>query len=1032
MPLQSMAATLPPGFTETSISGLSTPTAFAIHQDGRIFVTQQGGALRVIKNGVLLPTPFTSVSTTSSGERGMLGIAIDPDYAANRYIYVYYTATTPATHNRVSRFTADPANEDVALAGSELVILDLDNLSGATNHNGGAIHFGLDGKLYVAVGDNASSANAQSLNNRLGKILRINSDGTIPGDNPTTFPGIAGSTTGLNQAIWAVGLRNPYTFGVQPGTGRMYINDVGQNTWEEIDDAGGGINFGWPTCEGGFLQGTNTPCTNPNFTNPVYTYSSSSGSECTIIGGSFYNPTNTTFPAPYVGKYFFADYCAGWIKYVDPANPSATGAAPTFASGIGFGAVDIHVSNDGSLHYLNRSSGTIFRVVYTGNPTPTNTPTSTATATLTPTFTPTATSTPTNTPTVVPSPFPEYDLTVSQTDSPDPVVVGQQLTYTLTVTNAPSALGGFACPNVRFGYPSGVSFSFNSASGTGGFNAIPDVGGITYSGGCLSSTGGQPQSATLTLVITPTSAGTLTSLGTSVVVDPENTWHEDNENNNTAATIITTVTTATPTNTPTSTLTATATATATFTPTPTLTPTATHSPTSPPQSTNTNTATPTATATNTFTPTVTPSPILSFYDLRISQSDSPDPVRVNQDLTYTLLVFNYPRPQPPFGDVACPKVRFGYPTGVPFAFVSTTGTNGYTSMADMDGVTFTGGCISSEGGVVGSATLTVVLRPLSLGALLSAGANVVVDPENLCLEYDETNNAAQTISTTVVTTPVSRMAFDYDGDRKSDISVFRPSTGAWYLQQSQAGLYGTLFGFGSDKIAPADYDGDGKTDIAVYRPSTGIWYVFNSSNGNVTYHVFGLAEDLPTPADYDGDGKADISVFRPSTGTWYRQNSSDGTFFGIQFGSSEDKPVFANFDGDGKSDIAVFRPSTGAWYWINSSNGSIQGELFGNGSDILTPADYDGDGKTDLSVYRPSTGIWYSKTSFNSLYTYFIFGLASDIPAPADYDGDGHADICVFRPSDGTWYRHNSSNTQFVAFQFGTNGDKPTQTAFRY
>ena len=267
-PMQGFAATLPPGFTETSISGLSTPTAFAIHPDGRFFITQQGGALRIIKNGTLLPTPFTTVSTTPSGERGLLGIAIDPNYAVNRYIYVYYTALTPSVHNRVSRFTADPANEDVALAGSELVLLDLDNLSGATNHNGGAIHFGADGKLYVAVGDNASSGNATSLNNRLGKMLRINSDGTIPGDNPTTFPGITGSPTGLNQAIWAVGLRNPYTFGVQPGTGRMYINDVGQNTWEEIDDAGAGINFGWPTCEGAFSARLNHAMHKPEFYQP--------------------------------------------------------------------------------------------------------------------------------------------------------------------------------------------------------------------------------------------------------------------------------------------------------------------------------------------------------------------------------------------------------------------------------------------------------------------------------------------------------------------------------------------------------------------------------------------------------------------------------------------------------------------------------------------------------------------------------------------------------------------------------------------
>src|ERR1043166_5686978 len=276
------------------------------------------------------------------------------------------------------------------------------------------------------------------------------------------------------------------------------------------------------------------------------------------------------------------------------------------------------------------------------------------------------------------------------------------------------------------------------------------------------------------------------------------------------------------------------------------------------------------------------------------------------------------------------------------------------------------------------------------------------------------------------------VAFDYDGDHKSDISVFRASNGGWYLQQSQAGFLGVQFGLQTDKIAPADYDGDGKTDVAVYRPSTGVWYVFNSSSATVSYFVFGLSEDLPTPADYDGDGKADISVFRPSTGSWYRQNTSNGSFFGIQFGTSEDKPTVGAFDGDGKADIAVFRPSAGAWYRINSSDNSIHGENFGFGSDVLAPADYDGDGKTDIAVYRPSTGIWYLHNSADSSFTYKVFGLASDIPAPADFDGDGKADITVFRPSDGTWYRQNSSNGQFVAVQFGTNGDKPTQTAFRY
>src|SRR6476661_29995 len=183
------SATYPSGFSEALVvTGLANPTSMAFAPDGRLFVCEQGGSLRVIKNGSLLSAPFLTVAVNSSGERGLLGVAFDPNFATNAYVYIYYTATTPAIHNRVSRFTAFG---DTALSGSETPLLDLETLSGATNHNGGGLHFGLDGKLYVSVGENANSANAQSLSTRLGKMLRVNSDGTIPGDNPPL------GTTGL-------------------------------------------------------------------------------------------------------------------------------------------------------------------------------------------------------------------------------------------------------------------------------------------------------------------------------------------------------------------------------------------------------------------------------------------------------------------------------------------------------------------------------------------------------------------------------------------------------------------------------------------------------------------------------------------------------------------------------------------------------------------------------------------------------------------------------------------------------------------
>jgi len=337
------AATLPAGFIETQISGLTNPTAMEIAPDGRIFVCEQGGSLRVIKNGAVLATPFLTLGVDSNGERGLLGITFDPNFANNNFIYVYYTVPATPRHNRVSRFIA---NGDVVVPGSEVILLELDNLTSATNHNGGAIHFGPDGKLYVAVGDNATGSNSQTLSNMLGKVLRINSDGTIPADNP-----FFNQAAGNSRSIWALGLRNPFTFAFQPGTGRMFINDVGEVTWEEINDGIAGSNYGWNIVEG--------PSANPAFRAPLFAYQhgSSATTGCAITGGAFYNPATVQFAAGFVGKYFFADLCSGWIRVFDPA----TATASSFASGISQ-PVDLKVGADGSLYYLSRGSGSVFRV----------------------------------------------------------------------------------------------------------------------------------------------------------------------------------------------------------------------------------------------------------------------------------------------------------------------------------------------------------------------------------------------------------------------------------------------------------------------------------------------------------------------------------------------------------------------------------------------------------------------------------------------------------------------------------------------
>lgn len=338
------AAVLPEGFGQRQVAtGLSAPTAMAFAPDGRLFVTEQGGTVRVVKDGQLLPTPFLRVNPDSRGERGLLGIAFDPGFGvSNNYVYAYYTARTPRVHNRVSRFTAAG---DVAVAGSERQIFNLDNLGAATNHNGGAIHFGRDGMLYVAVGDNAQKEKAQSLDSPFGKILRITRTGGIPSSNPYyRNPDVRGR----DKAIWARGLRNPYSFAVQPGTGQTFINDVGERRWEEINRGARGANYGWPAFEG--------PESNSRYTSPLFAYrhGASPTTGCAITGGAFYNPPVANFPARYSGDYFFADFCSGWVRVRD----AGTGAVSPFASGLQR-PVDLQTGPDGSLYVLERGTGSV-------------------------------------------------------------------------------------------------------------------------------------------------------------------------------------------------------------------------------------------------------------------------------------------------------------------------------------------------------------------------------------------------------------------------------------------------------------------------------------------------------------------------------------------------------------------------------------------------------------------------------------------------------------------------------------------------
>jgi glucose/arabinose dehydrogenase len=339
-PLESrqLLASVPAGFVhETLIAGLSRPTAMVVLPDGRWLVTEQAGRLRVVQNGKLLATPAATLSVDSTSERGLLGVTIDRDFATNRYVYVYHTTNTAARVNQISRFVLNGNT-----AQGQKVLFTLDPLT-AGNHNGGAIHFGADHKLYVAVGDNAEPANAQSLATLHGKMLRLNPSGNISISGPYYQ-----KLPGKYQSIYASGLRNPYTFAIHPNTGEIFINDVGQKGFEEINRGRSGANYGWPGTEG--------PTTDPAYDAPIHSYGRDVGQA--ITGSTFYAPATQQFPDSYRDDYFFGDYVAGWIKVLD----RTTNQRYDFATGIDR-PVDMDVLPDGSMLYLSYS-GTINKITY--------------------------------------------------------------------------------------------------------------------------------------------------------------------------------------------------------------------------------------------------------------------------------------------------------------------------------------------------------------------------------------------------------------------------------------------------------------------------------------------------------------------------------------------------------------------------------------------------------------------------------------------------------------------------------------------
>ena len=279
--------------------------------------------------------------------------------------------------------------------------------------------------------------------------------------------------------------------------------------------------------------------------------------------------------------------------------------------------------------------------------------------------------------------------------------------------------------------------------------------------------------------------------------------------------------------------------------------------------------------------------------------------------------------------------------------------------------------------------------------------------------------------------------FDFDGDGRTDASVFRPnptnlldnpapegsSSQWWLLRSSDQGTLGLTFGFPTDQLVPADFTGDGKADIAFFRPSTGQWFVLRSEDLTFFAFPFGASGDIAAPGDFDGDGTADPAVFRPSSGTWFIFRSSDQQISSIPFGVSVDRPIVADYDGGGKADVAVFR-TTDNKIWLLRSTLGVKAYQFSSPGDRTAVGDWTGDGKADVAFYRPSDSSWFVIRSEDDSFFSFPWGVSGDIPVPGDYDGDSRTDPAIWRPSDRTWYIFGSTNG-FEAINFGATGDVP-------
>ena len=358
----------------------------------------------------------------------------------------------------------------------------------------------------------------------------------------------------------------------------------------------------------------------------------------------------------------------------------------------------------------------------------------------------------------------------------------------------------------------------------------------------------------------------------------------------------------------------------------------------------------------------------------------------------------------------------------------TVGANTYRGNVFSGGSSTTGGANSTidnvenvflPAGIAAGTPVTITIGATALNGNGILGNADATDQNFALVGFNFAEQSAPNLNSPV----------DFDGDDKTDISIFRPGLGEWwYLRSSDGGNRALQFGQGTDILVPADYTGDGKTDIAFFRPGTGEWFILRSEDASFLSFPFGASGDKPTVGDFDGDGRADPVVYRPTTNEWFILKSTGGTII-TTFGSSGDVPVIGDYEGDGLSDIAIYRPSAGQWWIRRSSNNSVYAFQFGTATDKPVQGDYSGDGLTDPAFWRPSTGEWFIIRSEDSSFYSVPFGLLGDQPSPGDYDGDGKYDTAVFRPSAANWFVQRSTAGILIT-TFGASGDVSVPNAF--